>query len=144
MKKYCWKHLETSSVRVFYKSEIEHQRKKWAMVFSSWNYFYLGNVCEESFICFRAEFNHFDWKRKCNSKYEVVGYVMSFLSSNYEPAHRAITLLWTSAKLSFSGSQSGEYTQWKWASIGLTARTGGGHLYYAREWWKLTRFNWLL
>lgn len=32
-------------------------------------------------------------KKKSNSKYEVVGYVMSFLSSNYEPAHRVITLL---------------------------------------------------
>lgn len=129
-KKNCWKHLVTSSFRLFYKSEIGHQRKRWATVFSLWNYFYLGNVCEETFMCFSTECNNFDWK-KCNSKYEVLEYVMSFLSSNCDTAHKVITIFWNFAKLYFSASQSGKCTQWKWISIGLSARTGGGCPDYA-------------
>lgn len=34
-------------------------------------------------------------EKKCNSKYEVVEYVMSFLSSNYGTAHKVITIFWT-------------------------------------------------
>lgn len=102
--KTCWKYLVTS---FFYRSEIEHKKKRWAMPFSSWNYFYLVNVCEETFICFSAEFTHFDWK-KCKSKYKVVEcHEFSFKQLRHSPQSNNNILNFCKA---YSGSLSGKCT----------------------------------
>lgn len=137
-----WKNTTENILRLV-PSESSTEVEKWEMVFSSWNYFYLGNVCEETFMYFRAEFNNFDWK-KCSGKYEVIEYVISFLSSNYDIVHSNKNILNCHKTLFLGFSVRKIYAlEMKFYGVSVSEQEKAVWI-MPWERWKLTQFNWIL